>query len=535
MGFFLVLGCVVAVSTSWAMATAVPLLVAHTTALIMGGTFHPLVGPKDKPAYVTSYLDSAVFGYLNPAFAEPVTNAVAVFTPEEFFPIGRLTLDKSVAEGQANLHRCVAAGAGCAFNDDAAVVSGVGPSVAPQVGDSFEVFGYSQSAVIASLAKRDLIRDYQAGDPAVSFMLVANPMRPNGGVLMRGKGLPAIPILGISFAGASPTDSAVLPDGSYANPTFDMATQYDALGGDFPVRPLNLLALVNALFGYGLLHGATVDVPFDRARYQGREGDTSYYLIETDILPILQPLAFIVPKPILKAIDAPMRVIIEDAYNREISPGTPTPFSWWPIKDVFKLVENLIKSMPVAVDNLFEGFGLSRVLGTKEPGTFGVGGPDLPDDPGVAPVAALQSPQEVGRQAEGASTTTSVSAEAVAPDADPMTEPDEPAEVTDVTSEELTPSNPTSESDGPGVGTEALDAEELGTEASDAEELDAEELDAEALDAEALDAEEPGSSKEPEPEPELAPADSGAADAGDVHDAGDTADVHDARTDSDAA
>jgi len=398
------------------MASAIPLLAAHTTALIMGGTFHPLIEPHDDPEFVTSYLDNAVIGHLNPAFAGPVTNAVAVFTPEEFFPMGRLTLDKSVAEGRANLDRCVVGSADCVFNDDAAVLAEAG-SVAPQVGDSFLVFGYSQSSVIASMTKQDLIDDYQPGDPAVSFMLIANPMRPNGGVLMRGKGWPTIPILGISFSGASPTDSALLPDGSYAYPTVDVARQYDGLGGDFPVRPLNLIALLNALLGYGLLHGETVDVPFDQARYQGREGDTSYYLIETDIVPLLQPLESFIPKPILKALDAPLRVIIEDAYDREISPGTPTSFSWWPVNDPFGLAVKLIKSIPVAVDNFFEGFGFRRVLGTEAPGTFGIGGPDLPADPDAHVAATAQPQQEAptsGRQS---------SAEYVAPEVDPVTEP----------------------------------------------------------------------------------------------------------------
>lgn len=385
MSILLALGTVVVMSAWWVTATAIPLLAAHTTALIMGGTFHPLTGPRDKPDFVTSYLDNAVIGHLDAAFAGPVTNAVAVFTPEEFFPIGRLTLDGSVAEGRANLHRCVAATADCVYNDDAAVTPGVG-SVAPQPGDSFQVFGYSQSAVIASLLKQDLIADYSAGDPAMPFMLVANPMRPNGGVLMRGAGLPTIPILGITFTGASPTDSVMLPDGTYAYPTIDIARQYDGLGGDFPVRPLNLFATLNALLGYGLLHGETVDVPFGEARYQGREGDTRYYLIETDIVPLLQPFAFFIPKAILKAIDAPLRVIIEDAYDRETSPGAPTSADLWPLKDPFGLVWNLIRSIPVAFDNLLEGFGLPRLLGTVPPGTYGVGGPELPNE--SDPVAA---------------------------------------------------------------------------------------------------------------------------------------------------
>ncbi len=368
---------VLAVSST--LASAAVTLTATTTALVMGGTFHPLTEPRDLPDFVTAYLENAVDRHLDPAFPAggPVTNAVAVFGPEEFFPIGRLTFDRSVAAGQANLGRCLAAAPDCVFNPD------VG-SAAPRADDALLVFGYSQSAVIASLAKRDLIEAYRPGDPAVSMMLVANPMRPNGGVLMRFAGWPTIPILGVSFGGASPTDSADLGDGRYAYPTVDVVRQYDALGGDFPLRPLNLLATLNALMGYGLQHGETVDVPFGDATYQGREGDTAYYMITADIVPLLEPLAPFVPAPILRAVDAPLRVLIENAYDRDIGPGTPTRARWWPVHHAGRLARDLLRTLPVAVDNLVEGSGGRRILGTAAPGPFGVGKPDLPAAPEVA-------------------------------------------------------------------------------------------------------------------------------------------------------
>lgn len=365
---------VVVLTVSSTLTTAAVTLTATTTALVMGGTFHPLTGPRDSPAFVTAYLDNAV-AHLDPAFPAggAVTNAVAVYGPEDFFPLGRLTFDRSVAAGQANLRRCIAAAPDCVFNPD------VG-SVAPRADDAVRVFGYSQSAVIASLAKRDLIAAYRPGDPDLSFLLVANPMRPNGGILMRFAGWPTIPILGVSFDGASPTDSADLGDGLFAYPTVDIVRQYDALGGDFPVRPLNLLATVNALMGYGLQHGETVDVPFGETRYQGRDGDTTYRIITADIVPLLEPLAPFVPAPILRAIDAPLRVLIENAYDRDIGPGTPTRARWWPVHDAARLARDLLRSIPVAVDNLVEGFGGRRILGTTAPGPFGVGKPDLPSE-----------------------------------------------------------------------------------------------------------------------------------------------------------
>ena len=359
--------------------TAAVALGLNTTALIMGGTFHPLIEPRDKPDFVTDYLDNAVGSHLDPAFGAttgPVTNAVAVFTPEDFFPIGRLTFDRSVAEGGVNLRRCLAATSDCVYNADPAVTPAAG-TAAPQPGDTMMVFGYSQSAVIASLAKAELIDGYQVGDSGVAFMLIANPMRPNGGVLMRLFGWPTIPLLEISFPGASPNAGPVLDNGEFVYPTVDVARQYDGLGGDFPVRPLNLVALVNSFLGYGLLHGETVNVPLDEARFQGRQGDTSYYLIETDLVPLLQPLAFFVPKPILSALDVPLRVIIEDAYERGIGPGTPTRMRLWPMGDPVRLLINLVTSIPVAADQLLDGFGLGRWFGTTAPGAFGVGGPEV--------------------------------------------------------------------------------------------------------------------------------------------------------------
>ena len=361
-----------------AQTTAVALGV-NTTALIMGGTLHPLTGPRDNPSFVTTYLDSAVSSHLDPAFGAtygPVTNAVAVFTPEDFFPLGRLTLDRSVAEGATNLRHCLTATPECVYNSDPAVTPAAG-TAAPQLGDTMLVFGYSQSAVIASLVKADLIDEYQAGDPTVAFDLVANPMRPNGGVLMRLHGWPTIPLLGISFPGASPTAGPTTDDGEFVYPTVDIAWQYDGMCGDFPVRPLNLIALANSIVSLGLQHSFAPYSPFTDARFQGQQGDTSYYMVDADLVPLLQPLELFVPKPILSALDVPLRVIIEDAYERGVGPGTPTPMRWWPVGDLGRLATNLLRSIPVAVDELFDGFGLGRPFGTTTPGPFGVGGPDI--------------------------------------------------------------------------------------------------------------------------------------------------------------
>jgi hypothetical protein len=387
------LGAVI-LTTSWSMTTAVQLQAA--TALIMGGRGHPLGPPTDQPPFVTAYLNNAVDSYINPAAAagtgtSAADNAVAVIYPAEFFPIsGSLTFDQSVAIGRANLHNCLEANAACNFNNDPAVDPQVG-SDPPAPTDTFIVFGYSESAVIASLVKKDLIDSHQPGDPSTSFVLVANAMRPNGGILERGQGLPTIPFFGITFYGATPTNSPVVNDGgtpgdptddTYLYPTVDVAQQYDGLGGDFPVRPLNLLATFNAIAGFVYLHGNVVNRPLSDAQYQGTMGDTTYYLFTTDTLPILTPLVQIgVPSPIIRLLDAPLRVLIEDAYARDVNPGTPTPASILPIGNPIALALKLLASIPVAIDDALEELGVGRVLGTTAAGPFGVGGPALPPAP----------------------------------------------------------------------------------------------------------------------------------------------------------
>jgi hypothetical protein len=120
-GFLALLGAVVVAISSTA-AAAIQLQAA--TALIMGGTQHPLIGPTDQPPFVTAYLNNAIDSYIDPAAAAgtgtlgPATNAVAVYGPEEFFPVfGSRTFDESTAIGLENLHNCLNA-SGCVYNND---------------------------------------------------------------------------------------------------------------------------------------------------------------------------------------------------------------------------------------------------------------------------------------------------------------------------------------------------------------------------------------------------------------------------------
>ena len=103
-GFVAVLGAI-GIAVAWTMTTAIQLLA--TTALIMGGTDHPLAGPRSRTSFVEDYLDNAINLYIDPSAdagngtAGSVDNAFAVTYPAEFFPVfGTRTFDQSVADGR---------------------------------------------------------------------------------------------------------------------------------------------------------------------------------------------------------------------------------------------------------------------------------------------------------------------------------------------------------------------------------------------------------------------------------------------------
>jgi hypothetical protein len=362
-------------------STAMKLVAA--TALIMGGTQHPLSVPPDTQPFVDSYVAGAQNNYIVPGGFCPMTGCatvVAVVTPEQFFPIfGSTTFDQSVAQGVSNLNNCVSGSTNCVTNQ---AVPGTSP---PPYAGPFVIYGYSQSATIATLEKRTLAAEQNP--PATRFLLLENPNRPNGGILARAPGL-TIPILGVTFSGPTPTNTPF--------PTIDVARQYDGIA-DAPLNPLNLLSDINAGFGYVYLHGSAPNLSLSNAQFQGQYGDTSYYLFPTQLLPVLMPLGQLgVPSPILAVLDAPLRVLVEAGYDRTISPGQPTPANFLYFPNPAALAVNLIVSIPTGVDDGLSAVGLGRPLGTQVPGPYGVGGPPVdppgPSGPAPAPLASTMSP-----------------------------------------------------------------------------------------------------------------------------------------------
>ncbi|OBI88596.1 PE-PPE domain-containing protein [Mycobacterium asiaticum] len=294
------------------------------TALLMGGTgINPLPWSGFTPiaeSFVTPN---------HPSYA-----AKFLVTPSKMFPITgptSLTFDASVAAGMQRLNDAI-------MNLHAA-------------GTDTVVFGVSQSATVATLEMRYL-QSLPAGmRPAIdelSFVLAANPNRPNGGLLARLSGW-SIPFVGFTFNGATPAD---------VYPTVDYAIQYDG-AADFPRYPLNLFATANAIAGFAYLHPsyALSASEFASGIVQPVSPGslTTYVLIPTHDLPLLNPLRAvpIVGNPLADLIQPNLRVLVEMGYDRGAYQDIPAPIGLFPAIDPAAVAAQLGFPAPVAIPRLF--------------------------------------------------------------------------------------------------------------------------------------------------------------------------------------
>ena len=155
---------------------------ANDYALIMGGNFNP----EPDPGYVadvnTNYIEFLYPGY----------QSVGLTTPEQFWPVTgltSLTFDQSVAQGVTDLNTAI-----------------MHPAPVGYAGDNLVVFGYSQSATIATDEMRNLMASGNPDLGKLAFILVGDPNNPDGGILERFVGA-YIPILNVYFNGATPPDT----------------------------------------------------------------------------------------------------------------------------------------------------------------------------------------------------------------------------------------------------------------------------------------------------------------------------------------
>ena len=374
------LGTVAAALFGVSSALASVVALATTTALVMGGTSNPLAVPQQAQWFVDGYVIGAKDRYINHNAANCDTDCtlVGAATPEEFVPsFGQLTFNQSVAQGVENLDKCLT-GQTC-LHTRIFPQSGTATTTFPNgPEDSLHVFGYSQSASIVTLEKRRLAQTYAPGEgPDVSFYVIGNPDRANGGFLARFIDGFTIPFLDVTFFGATPTDTG------YA--TEDYTRQYDGWS-DAPKNPTNLIADLNALIGIAVLHSDYFGPKVGQPVLQDQYGDTTFYMIPTKTLPLLSWLDSIPGfGPFVAAVlDAPLRVLIEASYDRTSSPGQPGGWNPLYVANPLLLPLNFLLAMPTGWDDaLSQATGLPwlRPFFTTPAGPYGVGGPPVTRTP----------------------------------------------------------------------------------------------------------------------------------------------------------
>ncbi|OBI11699.1 hypothetical protein A5712_09280 [Mycobacterium sp. E2327] len=278
--------------------------------LIMSGSGFAIPPPD--------FMNQAYSLYLSNFHTLPTNVLTAVSTAEGLYPIfgtKDLTLDISLARGVGAL--------------DVAITSVLGPAPSAKV---VSVFGVSQSAIIASMEMPKLLAEGYNSSNAF-FTLTGDPANPNGGLLSRFPGL-SIPSVGITFGASTPSNDF---------PTNIWTLEYDGFA-DFPRYPIDFLADLNALLGISYVHGSylfltpsqlATAVPLGQS---GAPTMTHYYMIQTENLPLLEPLrAFpIIGNPLADLLQPDLKALINWGYGDpnvgwSTSPAdVPTPFGFLP-------------------------------------------------------------------------------------------------------------------------------------------------------------------------------------------------------------
>ncbi len=283
-------------------------------AFIIGGSGDPIPG--------SDYVNTNNELYIQPLF--PGYTPQALYTPEGNYAlytgVKSLTLDESEAQGVTILKNAIE------------------QQVA--AGNHVAVLGDSQSSTISSMTMSELAAD-KVPSSAVSFVLLADPNQPNGGLFERLDGV-SVPSLGITFNGATPDD--LYPSTIYMQ-------AYDGFS-DIPRYPINFLADLNSVLGIDFVHptyqGLTAE-QLASAVQLGTSGDTSttYYGIPLSdetvpYLPLLRPFLAIpdLGKPIADFLQPILTPLVnlgygDPDYGWSTSPANvPTEFGLFPSWDM---------------------------------------------------------------------------------------------------------------------------------------------------------------------------------------------------------
>ena len=277
---------------------------AAAVTLVMGASGLPIPFPL--------YIDQVTQLFIQPFYT--VGNVMGLNTPEGLYPltgVKDLTFDVSAARGVTILDQAI----------KAAFATGANP---------VNVFGYSQSAVVASMEMAALNPSNTPGGSllgagqVLNFSLVGDVSNPNGGLLPRFPGL-KLPSIGLTLFGTA------TPDNSF--PTQIHTIEYDGFA-DFPQYPLNVVSDVNAFLGIIELHGQYPDYGINpdlgtAIELTNTVGTplTHYYIIPSAHVPLVSPIRAIpvIGTPLADLIEPDVRVIVDLGYGSTTQGWSPDP------------------------------------------------------------------------------------------------------------------------------------------------------------------------------------------------------------------
>jgi PE-PPE domain/PE family len=314
-------------------------------------TFTVVIGGSGDPVPVQPYINDVVSRFITSSFGGLLPNLTpgtvqGLFTPEGLYPFfgaKQLTLDTSLMEGVQILNAQLVGPNG----DLTGLLTG---------GNTVNVLGYSQSAIIASMEMQLLNpTNTPTGSPffgQLHFSLIGDVAAPNGGLLSRFPGL-SLPSLGVTFGTST-------PDNSFH--TTIVTQEYDGFA-DFPQYPINVLSDINAFAGIAFVHGTYPTLTTQQLNTEipltNTVGPTTdqYFIIPTPNLPILDPLRLIpvIGNPLADLVQPDLTVLVNIGYGSTTQgwspgpPNVPTPFGVIPPASPASVLSALATGTPQGI------------------------------------------------------------------------------------------------------------------------------------------------------------------------------------------
>ncbi len=345
---------------------------ADDIGLVIGGSGLPIPGPEYVAAANALYIDNAL-NPIYPGTTYPDPYANGLFTPEGLYPLtGVHTLPLNYPSGPDGFPSgSTSVGQGMTILENAIASNAAS-------GDTTTVFGYSQSATIASQVMLQLDPSgTPQPDSGLQFLLIGDPSNPNGGLLSRFDGFTTtsghvvsdplnLPSLGVAFDGATPAND-------YATSIYSL--EYDGFT-DFPRYPLNFLADLNAFLGINEIHGTYLNGGIGGSGPTAAEiagatllpgsalggatdSLTNYYMIgET------APLVSLLPAPLQELLGPDLTYLINLGYGNgalgySVDVNSPadvnTPFGLFPDVSGSQVFSTLVTDTQQGFQNLMSG------------------------------------------------------------------------------------------------------------------------------------------------------------------------------------